>query len=51
LIFTASRMAMKLANDLNLFAAGTIVLLFSATLVSWELLGRIAKAAPASSNA
>jgi len=50
LIVTALRMAMKLANDLNLFAAGTIVLLFSATVVSWELLGRIARADPASSR-
>jgi hypothetical protein len=51
LIFTATRMAMKLANDLNLFASGTIVLLFSATVVSWELLGRIARAETKSSNA
>jgi hypothetical protein len=50
LIVTALRMAMKLADDLNLFAAGTIVLLFSATVVSWELLGRIARADQASSH-
>jgi hypothetical protein len=49
-IVTALRMAMKLANDFNLFASGTIFLLFSATLVSWELLGRIARAGPAPSG-
>ncbi|HEY5009278.1 MAG TPA: hypothetical protein VII42_14845 [Caulobacteraceae bacterium] len=43
LIVTAVRMALHLADDRNLFASGTIVLLFSATIVSWELLGRIAR--------
>jgi hypothetical protein len=50
LIYTSVRMAMRIAVDLNLFASGTIVLLFSATVVSWELLGRIARSDPASSH-
>jgi len=43
LIIAALRMAMKWGEDRNLFAIATIVLLFSATLVSWDLLIRIAK--------
>src|SRR3984957_16462712 len=50
LIVTGLRMALNLADDRNLFARGTIVLLFSATIVSWELLGRIARADPAPSG-
>jgi hypothetical protein len=50
LIVTGLRMALNLADDRNLFASGTIVLLFSATIVSWELLGRIARADPAPSG-
>jgi hypothetical protein len=48
LIYTAVRMALKIDVELNTFASGTIVLLFSATVVSWELLGRIARAEAAS---
>src|SRR6202020_782610 len=42
LIYAGVLMAMKIEVDLNLFATGAVVLLFSATVVSWELLGRIA---------
>lgn len=44
LMVTAFRMAMKYGDDQNLFASANIILLFSATEVSWELLTRIAKA-------
>jgi hypothetical protein len=42
LIFAASRMALDLGDSRTLFAVATVVLLFSATAVSWELLLRIA---------
>jgi len=44
LIFAALRMAFDLGDSRNLFAIATIILLFSATTASWELLLRIAKA-------
>jgi hypothetical protein len=44
LIFAALKMAFNLGDSRNLLAIATIVLLFSATTVSWELLLRIAKA-------
>ncbi|MGA7815266.1 hypothetical protein [Caballeronia sp.] len=44
LVATALRMAMNIADDRNLLAAATIILLFSATQTSWELLNRIAQA-------
>lgn len=50
LIYTATRMVLRLSADLNTFATGTVVLLFSATVVSWELLGRIARAEAASKS-
>jgi hypothetical protein len=37
-------MALGLGDSRNLFAVATIVLLFSATRVSWGMLLRIAKA-------
>lgn len=43
LIFAASRMALNVGDSRNLFAIATIVLLFSAAEVSWELLIRIGK--------
>lgn len=45
LIYAAFRMALGIGADRNMFAAATIVLLFSATAVSWELLLKIAGAA------
>jgi len=42
LLFAAFRMALGWDDSFNLFAAATLVLLFSATAVSWELLKRIA---------
>ncbi len=44
LIFAAVRMAFNLGDSRNLFAIATIVLLFSATTVSWQLLLGIARA-------
>ena len=44
LIFAAVRMAFGLGDSRNLFAIATMILLFSATAVSWELLLRVAKA-------
>jgi hypothetical protein len=44
LIVSAFRMAVKYDDDRNWFASATLVLLISATVVSWELLARIAKA-------
>jgi len=44
LTFAALRMAFDKGDSRNLFAIGTMILLFSATAVSWELLLRIAKA-------
>lgn len=42
LVVAALRMALSWGDSHNLFAASTLVLLFSATAVSWELLRRIA---------
>jgi hypothetical protein len=42
LMFAGLRLALGYGDTRNLFAAATIVLLSSATLVSWELLVRIA---------
>lgn len=42
LIYGAARMALDLGDNHTLFAVATVVLLFSATVVSWELLLRIA---------
>ena len=44
LIFAALRMALNVGDSRNLFAVATIILLFSATAVSWELLIKISKA-------
>jgi hypothetical protein len=44
LIVAALRMAFNLGGSSNLFAIATIILLSSATMVSWELLLKIAKA-------
>jgi len=44
LIFAALRMALNIGDSRNLFAVATIILLFSAAAVSWELLIRISKA-------
>jgi hypothetical protein len=46
MLFAASRMALNWADDYNWLAAATLVLMFSATTVSWELLTRIAKRRP-----
>lgn len=46
LLAAALRMALKWGDDYNWFAASTLVLLFSATTVSWELLRRIANREP-----
>lgn len=42
LLVSAFRMALNWGTSYNLLAAATLVLLFSATTVSWELLRRIA---------
>lgn len=42
LLVSAFRMALNWGTSFNLLAASTLVLLFSATTVSWELLRRIA---------
>ena len=47
LIIAASRMALNLGENRTLYAVATVVLLFSATAVSWELLLRIASENPA----
>jgi hypothetical protein len=44
LIFAAVRMALNIGDSRNLFAVATIILLLSATAVSWELLIRIGEA-------
>jgi len=44
LIFAALSMAFDKGDSRNMFATAAIILLFSATTVSWELLLRIAKA-------
>lgn len=46
LTVTAARMALRLDNDLNWLASANLVLLFSATTVSWEILRRIAAQPP-----
>ena len=46
MLFAASRMALNWADDYNWLAASTLVLMFSATTVSWELLNRIARRKP-----
>lgn len=43
LLAAAFRMALGWGEDYNWLAASTLVLLFSATTVSWELLSRFAK--------
>ena len=43
LVFAAAQMALNTGDDRNLYAVATIILLFSATAVSWELLIRISK--------
>ena len=43
LVVAAVRMALRYDDDRNWFASGVMVLLFSATLVSWDLLVRIAR--------
>ena len=43
LLFAALRMALNWGDDYNWLAASTLVLMFSATTVSWELLTRIAR--------
>jgi hypothetical protein len=43
LLFAATRMALQWGDDYNWLAASTLVLMFSATTVSWELLTRIAR--------
>jgi hypothetical protein len=42
LLVSAFRMALSWGESYNWFAVSTLVLLFSATTVSWELLRRIA---------
>ncbi|HKN30852.1 MAG TPA: hypothetical protein VJY34_24455 [Roseiarcus sp.] len=44
LTFAALRMAWNVGDSRNLFAVATIILLFSAAAVSWELLIKISKA-------
>jgi hypothetical protein len=46
LLVAALRMAFGWGEDYNWLAASTLVLLFSATTVSWELLTRFAKRKP-----
>jgi hypothetical protein len=46
LLVSAFRMALNWGTSYNLLAASTLVLLFSATTVSWELLRRIANRSP-----
>lgn len=46
LLVSAFRMALNWGTSFNLLAASTLVLLFSATTVSWELLRRIANSRP-----
>jgi len=47
LIYSAARMALSWGENDNTLAAATVVLLFSAMTVSWELLRRIANPTPA----
>jgi hypothetical protein len=46
MLFAALRMALHWGEDYNWLAASMLVLMFSATSVSWELLTRIAKRKP-----
>ena len=46
MLFAALRMALNWADDYNWLAASMLVLMFSATTVSWELLTRIARRKP-----
>jgi hypothetical protein len=46
LIVSAAYMALGRGEEHNMLAAATVVLLFSATTVSWELLRRIANPQP-----
>ena len=46
MLFAALRMALRWGDEYNWLAASMLVLMFSATSVSWELLARIAKRKP-----
>jgi hypothetical protein len=46
MMFAASSMALHWRDEYNWLAASTLVLMFSATTVSWELLTRIARRKP-----
>jgi hypothetical protein len=46
MLFAALRMALRWGEDYNWLAASMLVLMFSATSVSWELLTRIAERKP-----
>ncbi len=46
MLFAALRMALRWGDDYNWLAASALVLMFSATTVSWELLTRIARRKP-----
>ena len=46
MLFAASSMALHWGDEYNWLAASTLVLMFSATTVSWELLTRIARRKP-----
>jgi hypothetical protein len=47
MMFAAGSMALRWGTEYNWLAASTLVLMFSATTVSWELLARIARRKPA----
>ena len=46
MLFAALRMALNWGDEYNWLAAATLVLMFSATTVSWQLLTRIARRKP-----
>jgi hypothetical protein len=46
MMFAAGSMALRGGAQYNWLAASTLVLMFSATTVSWELLARIARCKP-----
>jgi len=46
MLFAALRMALRWGDEYNWLAASVLVLMFSATTVSWELLTRIARRKP-----
>jgi hypothetical protein len=46
MLFAAGSMALRWGEESNWLAASTLVLMFSATSVSWELLARIARRKP-----